>query len=49
MDYPNLMFVHGQLPAAAPEKEFEAENDDFRDDDLDIDDYDDMSFDVNWN
>lgn len=52
MDYPNLMFVHGQLPMAAPEKEFKAEEDDFGgefEDDLDIDDYDDLSFDENWN
>lgn len=52
MDYPNLMFVHGQLPMAAPEKEFTAEEDSFGaefEDDLDIDDYDDLSFDENWN
>lgn len=52
MDYPNLMFVHGQLPTTAPEKEFEAEKDDMGlefDDDYDVDDYDDLSFDENWN
>lgn len=52
MDYPNLMFVHGQLPMTAPDKEFVAEEDEFGaefDDDLNIDDYDDMSFDENWN
>ncbi|MFD2516801.1 IS1096 element passenger TnpR family protein [Salinimicrobium flavum] len=52
MDYPNLMFVHGQLPTAAPEKEFQAEDDDLGgeyDEDFDIDDYDDLSFDENWN
>lgn len=52
MDYPNLMFVHGQLPMAAPEKEFVGEDDDLGlefEDDLDIDDYDDLSFDENWN
>lgn len=52
MDYPNLMFVHGQLPTAAPEKEFTAEEDEFGpefDDDFDVDDYDDLSFDENWN
>lgn len=53
-DYPNLMFAHGQIPDNAPEKEFVAEDegDDFAsefDDDLDIDDYDDLSFDENWN
>jgi hypothetical protein len=52
MDYPNLMFVHGQLPTAAPEKEFQAEEDELGlefDDDFDVDDYDDLSFDENWN
>ena len=56
MSYPNLMFVHGQLPSSAPEKEFEADpdqmesdyDDDF-DDDFDIEGYDDLSFDENWN
>ena len=52
MDYPNLLFVHGQLPTAAPEKEFQAEEDDLSlnyDDDFDVDDYVDLSFDENWN
>jgi len=52
-DYPNLMFVHGQIPDEAPEKVFEAEetNDDFNEfeDDVDIDDYQDLDFDENWN
>lgn len=52
MDYPNLLFVHGQLPSAPPTKDFQAEKDedeiDF-DDDFDVDDYDDLSFDENWN
>jgi hypothetical protein len=51
-NYPNLMFSHGVLPEEAPQKNFEAENlDDFNefDDDLDIDDYDNLSFDENWN
>ena len=51
-DYPNLMFVKGQIPDTAPEKLFEAENfdefDEFEDD-LDIDDYDNLDFDENWN
>jgi hypothetical protein len=52
-DYPNLMFVHGQIPESAPEKSFEAEdfsnfNDEF-DDGLDIEDYDGLDFDENWN
>ncbi len=51
-DYPNLMFVHGQIPLEAPDKEFVAEENEFGDDynsDLDVDDYDDLSFDENWN
>lgn len=51
-DYPNLMFVHGQIPMEAPDKEFVAEENEFGDDynsDLDVDDYDDLSFDENWN
>lgn len=52
-DYPNLMFVHGQIPDSAPEKAFEAEDfgADFNefDDDIDIDDYGDLDFDENWN
>ena len=50
-DYPNLMFVHGQIPTEAPIKEFIAESDDFDDfnDKLDVDDYEDLDFDENWN
>ncbi|WP_104736260.1 IS1096 element passenger TnpR family protein [Hanstruepera ponticola] len=51
-DYPNLMFVHGQIPDKAPEKSFEAESfDDYNEfeDDLDVDDYDNLDFDENWN
>jgi hypothetical protein len=51
-DYPNLMFVQGQVPDVAPEKVFESEDsDDFDEfeDDLDIDDYDNLDFDENWN
>ncbi len=51
-DYPNLMFVHGQIPDEAPEKSFEAEDTDSFDefeDDMDIDDYDNLDFDENWN
>ncbi|WP_417887202.1 IS1096 element passenger TnpR family protein [Zunongwangia sp.] len=53
-DYPNLMFVHGQIPLNAPDKEFKAENeedneeDEFKDD-YNIDDFDNFSFDENWN
>ena len=52
LDYPNLMFVQGQVPDSAPEKVFESEDiDDFSEfeDDLDIDDYDHLDFDENWN
>ena len=52
-DYPNLMFVHGQIPDTAPERLFESEGgeDIFNEfeDDLDIDDYDSLDFDENWN
>jgi hypothetical protein len=52
-DYPNLMFVQGQIPDQAPEKVFEAEEDedDYNEfeDDLDLDDYDNLNFDENWN
>ena len=52
VDYPNLLFVHGQIPDTAPEKTFKAEeSDDFNEfeDDLNIDDYDNLEFDENWN
>lgn len=52
-DYPNLMFVKGQVPENAPEKSFETDNDDDLynefDDDLDVDDYEDLDFSENWN
>lgn len=51
-DYPNLMFVKGQIPDEAPEKSFETENpegfDEFEND-LDVDGYDSLDFDENWN
>lgn len=52
-DYPNLMFAHGQIPDQAPDKSFETESldyfsDDFGDD-FDLDDYDSLNFDENWN
>ena len=59
--YPALLFSHGELPNSAPEKEFEAENEDFYsefEDDLDEDDLDmfggddsfeDFGFEENWN
>jgi len=52
-DYPNLMFVKGQVPDDAPDKIFEAENpdDEFDDrgDGFDLDDYESLDFDENWN
>lgn len=50
-EYPNVMFVHGQIPDRAPEKEFKADDDDAIDDDdfMDLDNYDDLEFDENWN
>ena len=53
-DYPNLMFVHGQIPDEAPEKKFEAESDEDEnfnefEDEIDVDDYSDLDFDENWN
>ena len=53
VDYPNLMFVHGQIPDTAPEKSFDADDDyddfDEFDDDIDVEDYDNLDFDENWN
>lgn len=52
VDYPNLMFVQGQVPESAPEKIFEVEKDEFDsefDDDFDVNDYDNLDFDENWN
>lgn len=52
VDYPNLMFVHGQIPDEAPQKAFEGETiDDYNDfeDDIDVDDYHDLGFDEHWN
>lgn len=51
LDYPNLMFVQGQVPDSAPEKVFEAETDEDRefDDDYNIDDYEDLDFEEHWN
>ena len=48
-DYPNLMFVQGQIPDEAPEKSFEAENFDDLENDLDVDGYESLDFDENWN
>jgi hypothetical protein len=54
-DYPNLMFVHGQLPDEAPDKDFIGEDDedagggDMFHQGFNTNDYDDLSFDENWN
>ena len=49
-DYPNLMFVCGQVPSEAPEKQFEADHS-FEDDNENyrLDDYDELNFDEYWN
>lgn len=52
-DYPNLLFVHGQVPGEAPEKVFEVEGgedpfDEFEDG-YGTDDYDHLDFEENWN
>ncbi|GAA4277849.1 IS1096 element passenger TnpR family protein [Aquimarina mytili] len=52
MEYPNVMFVHGQLPDQAPDKEFKADQSDEESDGesfMDLDEYDDLGFDENWN
>ena len=51
-DYPNLMFVHGQLPEAAPEKNFQSEQAEFdldMDEDSDFEDLDGLDMDSLWN
>ena len=51
--YPNLMFTHGEIPDEAPDKEFKAEggenDDEYLDDDLNHEDYEDLDFNENWN
>ncbi|AUP81054.1 IS1096 element passenger TnpR family protein [Flavivirga eckloniae] len=51
-DYPNLMFVQGQVPDEAPDKLFEVDmtksSIEF-DDGIDVDDYNNLDFDENWN
>ena len=51
-DYPNLMYVHGQVPNQAPEKTFKAEQneddlDEYRDD-YNSEDYDQLDYNDNW-
>jgi hypothetical protein len=45
--YPNVLFSFGELPETPPEKNFKAESE--FDDDDNLDNYDDMDFDENWN
>ncbi|WP_340074978.1 IS1096 element passenger TnpR family protein [Leptobacterium sp. I13] len=47
--YPRLLFAHGIVPESAPEKQFETKEiiDDLED--LNIEDFDDLDFDENWN
>ncbi len=54
MEYPNVMFVQGQLPDQAPDKEFKADNaGDFDEGEeegfMGLDEYDDLGFDEHWN
>ncbi len=54
-DYPNLIYVQGQVPDEAPEKIFEAEEDEDEDafnefeDNEDLEGYDDIDYDQYWN
>jgi hypothetical protein len=57
--YPETLYAHGEMPAQAPDREFEAENEfDYGEDDYDEDDLDafendgnfeDYGFEENWN
>ena len=54
-EYPNIMFVHGQVPENVQEINFETEDmhgedeDAFSDSTIDLEDYDELDFDENWN
>ncbi|MDY8134017.1 IS1096 element passenger TnpR family protein [Aquimarina sp. 2201CG5-10] len=52
-EYPNIMYVHGQLPDQAPDKEFVSDDPGFDENEekdiIDLDEYDDLGFDENWN
>ncbi|RMZ49756.1 hypothetical protein EB822_10930 [Flavobacteriaceae bacterium PRS1] len=49
-DYPNLLFVQGQIPDEAPEKSFKAEDtENFDDFENGLEDYESLDFDENWN
>ena len=48
--YPNVLFVHGQIPDQAPDKEFVADDRFHEDDDnFSTDSYDNLDFDDHWN
>lgn len=54
--YPTLLFSHGELPDTAPDKKFEADENDFNeedDDEFDMfdgdDSFEDFGFEENWN
>ena len=47
--YPNLLFSFGELPDSPPEKNFESNPNPTVDFDDDIDSYEDLDFDENWN
>ncbi len=47
--YPNLLFSFGELPDSPPEKNFESKPGPMIDFDDDVDRYDDLDFDENWN
>ena len=55
IDYPNVMFSHGHLPDSPPEKAFEGEQlenygeEEPRGGFVDLDEYDDLGFNENWN
>lgn len=50
-NYPNLLFAHGVLPETPPEKNFEAEENEFDEfeDESRFEDLDDFDFDEHWN
>ena len=49
-DYPNLMFVCGQVPSEASEKQFEADQSlEDQDGNYKLNDYDELDFDEHWN
>lgn len=55
IDYPNVVFSHGHLPENAPDKSFQSEEineygeEEPRDRFVDLDEYEDLGFNENWN